>query len=171
MLLSLFYRLFHHNPSKQISILPTWQHYLATREGPTEGYVYSINLKGSPYFAFYNGLINDKRLLSKMHKYSYTGILGMHPNFVKNWVDFTENEVFKVCNCYVDYQKVFVTSSLLIIDYSCVAFDFALLKKPVLYTQFDRDTFFQYHTYRQGFLYMRTMDFVLSAMILILLVM
>lgn len=126
--------LFHHKPSKQIIIVPTWRHDLATSKGPIERDVYSISMKDSAYYAFYNCFINDKRLLSEMRKYNYTGILGMHPNFVQNWVDFTENEVFKVGHCYVDYQNVFVTSSLLITDYSSVAFDFALLKKPVLYT-------------------------------------
>ena len=56
---------------------------------------------------------------------------------------------------YVDkestYQQLFNNSSLLITDYSSVAFDFAYIKKPVLYYQYSDDyhfeeTFFDYET-------------------------
>ena len=36
-----------------------------------------------------------------------------------------------------DYQKEFKEASLMVTDYSSVAFDFSYMKKPVIYTQFD----------------------------------
>jgi CDP-glycerol glycerophosphotransferase (TagB/SpsB family) len=36
-------------------------------------------------------------------------------------------------------------------DYSSTQFDFGYLKKPVVYTHFDRDEFFSSHTYIPGY--------------------
>ena len=43
----------------------------------------------------------------------------------------------KVLHSDVRYREVFAESALITTDYSSVAFDFAYLKKPVVYTQFD----------------------------------
>ena len=42
----------------------------------------------------------------------------------------------------IPYSNVIAESSLLITDYSASAFDFAYLKKPVLYLQSDKEEFF-----------------------------
>jgi CDP-glycerol glycerophosphotransferase (TagB/SpsB family) len=49
------------------------------------------------------------------------------------------------------YNDVFCRGSLLLTDYSSTQFDFAYLKKPVVYTQFDKDEFYASHTYKQGY--------------------
>ena len=76
----------------------------------------------------------------------------MHPSHTKQYVDFTPNDVFTVNHGYVDYQKEFTTASLLVTDYSSVFFDFAYLKKPIVYSQFDKDEFFEgEHAYKKGY--------------------
>ena len=42
-------------------------------------------------------------------------------------------------------------NKLMVTDYSSVSYDFAYLKKPVIYAQFDIDTFFEGHTYTKGY--------------------
>ena len=64
--------------------------------------------------------------------------------------DFKENRLIEVKE-NIDYQGTFSESSLLITDYSSVAFDFAYLKKPIIYTQFDIDTFFEGQVYDKGY--------------------
>ena len=55
--------------------------------------------------------------------------------FQKNkYVDFLTNQT--------EYRDVYAQSDLLITDYSSSVFDFAYLRKPVVYTQFDTDEFF-----------------------------
>ena len=49
------------------------------------------------------------------------------------------------------YGKIFSESSLVVTDYSSTAFDFAYLRKPVVYCQFDKEEFFTNHSYKQGF--------------------
>ena len=51
----------------------------------------------------------------------------------------------------INYQKYFKESALLITDFSSVAFDFAYLRKPIIYTQFDIDTFFEGQVYNKGY--------------------
>jgi len=63
---------------------------------------------------------------------------------------FIGNEYVEVCE-KVEYQKEFSENSLLITDYSSVAFDFAYLRKPVIYTQMDREEFFEKQIYNRGY--------------------
>ena len=65
--------------------------------------------------------------------------------------DFQQNESVTIVRYPYDYRRAFSESALLVTDYSSVAFDFAYLRKPVLYTQFDSDTFFDKHSYTKGY--------------------
>ena len=64
---------------------------------------------------------------------------------------FTKSEGVVFCRADTRYKEVFAESSLIVTDYSSVAFDFAYLGKPVIYAQFDRKEFFQGHTYSEGY--------------------
>ena len=140
------------NKQKKILLIPTWRQSLKQCVDPkTDTSVYYDGFKESDYFKFYNELINNERLIKCMRDNGYTGLFCMHPLFTKQSVDFTENDVFKINNGYVDYQKEFSEGSLLVTDYSSVFFDFAYLNKPVVYTQFDKETFFSSHSYSQGY--------------------
>lgn len=65
--------------------------------------------------------------------------------------DFVGNEQFTVHGDYLDYPHTFAGSSILLTDYSSVAFDFGYLKRPVVYTQFDKERFYASHTYDEGY--------------------
>ena len=86
-----------------------------------------------------------------MRRKGYEGLFCLHPLFTEQYVDFTENDVFKVNHGYVDYQTQFAQSALLVTDFSSVFFDFGYLKKPVVYSQFDKDEFFKGHSYDEGY--------------------
>lgn len=51
------------------------------------------------------------------------------------------------------YQDVFAEADLLVTDYSSTAMDFAYLRKPVIYVNFDKERFFSggEHTYQKGY--------------------
>lgn len=137
---------------KQIAIMPTWRRNLAAEIVKETGTrAYSPEFKKSEYFCYYNKLINDERVLNIMRKKGYIGIFVIHPSHVENYIDFNGNDVFKINRGFADYQKIFKESSLLISDYSSVLFDFAYMHKPILYTQFDKDTFFSNHIYEDGY--------------------
>ena len=86
-----------------------------------------------------------------MKDYGYKGMFVVHPCNIENAKDFEENAIFKINNKIADYQEIFKKSKLLITDYSSVPFDFAYLRKAIIYTQFDKKNFFQSHTYTQGY--------------------
>ena len=60
------------------------------------------------------------------------------------------DEVFVSSEGYT-YNDVFKKGALLFTDYSSTQFDFAYLKKPVVYCHFDKDEFFSSHSYKAGY--------------------
>lgn len=139
----------HH---KKVAIMPTWRKNLASNAIPgTSVRPYSTEFKDSSYCKFYNRLINDSRVICAMKKKGYVGEFYTHPCFARQMSDFKGNDTIVVPDTLADYNQVFRESELLITDYSSTAFDFVYMKKPVIYTQFDRDTFFQVHTSSEGY--------------------
>ena len=137
---------------KEILILPTWRSALArpidTSTGERE---YNPVFKKSAYYRFYQNLINDERLLACMKKHGYTGKFCLHINHIGQIKDFTGNDIIKIHQDKPDYQKEFIENALLVTDYSSVAFDFSYMKKGLVYTQFDRDTFYEGQVYEKGY--------------------
>lgn len=144
---------------RQLLIMPTWRKS-ATRlpaadpeaaAAPTNTSVYRLGFQDTPFFQFYQPLIQHPRLLAAMERYNYTGLFCLHPNQMAQHVDFTENDRIKLHHGFLNYSEAFASSSILLTDYSSTPFDFAYLQRPVVYTQFDRKEFFSSHTYQEGY--------------------
>ena len=134
-----------YHQEKLLLIIPTWRTYIkGTRDLVTSKAVYSDGFKNTTFFNFYNNFINDQKLILYLTKYNYTGILCLHPNFSEQNKDFTQNLYFSV-NGLCNFQELLAKASLLITDYSSIFFDFAYLKKPIIYTQFDIEDYRRYH--------------------------
>ena len=133
----------HNNEFKKkiILIIPTWRLYIkGTYDFLTYENIYSNTFNLTVFFNFFNSLINNVELLINMEKHHYFGIFCLHPYFSKQWIDFKSNKFFSVFE-KCDYQNLLLNSSLLITDYSSIFFDFAYLKKPIIYTQFDYEEY------------------------------
>lgn len=145
---------------KQILFAPTWRHYLAVEADKDTGIrPYNKQFKESAYYKFYQKLIFDERLLAKMKEYGYTGRFIIHPALRSNGTDFMGNDVIEIVNENVVYNNEFIENAVLLTDYSSVAFDFAYLKKPVVYTQFDQEVMFKNHIFDVGYWDYETMGF------------
>ncbi|MET3548177.1 CDP-glycerol glycerophosphotransferase (TagB/SpsB family)/glycosyltransferase involved in cell wall biosynthesis [Paenibacillus favisporus] len=136
---------------KQILIIPTWRKSIVKPKNQQLGErPYNESFKQSEYFKNYNRLINDSNLIEKAKSKNYEIIFFPHPDIYQQLVDFDRNDYVKFVDYNISYQQLFNESSLLITDYSSVAFDFAYLSKPVLYFQFDRnhynDGYFDYES-------------------------
>lgn len=139
-------------PEKEIIIMPTWRQSLASAINPATGKrMYIKEFKDSEYYKFYQNMISDERLISALKKNGYKGTFVIHPSNKENACDFIGNDVISVCSSDIVYRDEFIKNSLLVTDYSSVAFDFAYLRKPVIYTQSDREEFFAEHTYDEGY--------------------
>ena len=136
---------------KLILILPTWRKAIRQSYDKNTTSVYFDGFKDTEYFQYYNNLINDERLLAAMRQKGYKGLFCMHPIHMKQTVDFQQNDVFTVNEGYVNYNDVFDRAAMMITDYSSVLFDFAYLRKRILYTQFDKEAFFEAQTYDEGY--------------------
>ena len=119
---------------RQIIIMPSWRRIL--KDKPND---YILN---TDFFKIFNSLINNEKLIEFAKENNYEIIFKPHPN-VYNFIDlFETNEYVTIADKNIKYQTLFNNGSLLITDYSSVAFDFAYLKKPVIYYQYSQDYHF-----------------------------
>ncbi|MBQ8317646.1 MAG: CDP-glycerol glycerophosphotransferase family protein [Lachnospiraceae bacterium] len=128
---------------KMITFMPTWRSYLAnTKE----------RFLQSEFLIFYRSLFSNERLLSVAEEYGYKLCVKPHPQLIKYIDELQVNPKVKILDATVKYQDVFAESSLVVTDYSSAVFDFAYMRKPVVYAQFDSDMFFSgEHTYTKGY--------------------
>ena len=142
----------HWEKGKNIIIAPTWRNNIAGQIDPKSGgRVYNPLMKESDFFHFYNDLINDERLLNCMKKHGYKGIVRLHHYMMPNIRDFDANDCFSFYDGTTTYHRQFDGCALLVTDYSSIATDYAYISCPVIYSQFDIDTFYQNHTYEAGY--------------------
>ncbi len=137
---------------KTIVFLPTWREKLAGDILPDErDRVYVEDFRDTYYCQFYNRLINDERLLAALKKTGYKGEFYVHPSFRKQTADFVGNDIIKVGADLADYEEILNKAALMVTDYSSVAFDFGYQRKPIVYSQFDSDTWDADHFYEKGY--------------------
>lgn len=136
-----------------ISLHPTWRSWLSG--GATDGsHAYSDKFKASDYYQFYQSLITEPRIIDALERHNYTLRYYIHPNHVANKSDFVLNSKrVEIMSFPYNYNQLFAESSLFITDYSNTLFDFAYLRKPVVHTQFDAETFFSRHGSLSGQLF------------------
>lgn len=138
-------------PAGKLILAPTYRKSLVREKTDRLGRRgYDSQFKGTYYREFYNRLINDERLLDVMRDSGMKGEFYLHQVFSAQREDFESNDVFKMMEFPYDYPKAFREGSLLVSDYSSVMFDFAYLKKPVVYAHFDVDAFFAGHSYSKS---------------------
>ncbi len=121
---------------KQLLITPTWRRGITSgsaKKGST--YAHSDTFKNSDYFKIYNGLINDSRLIEAAKNCGYRIMYLLHPAMSNQLEDFDKNDYVDIVAATSDisYETVLTESSLMVTDYSGVQFDFAYMKKPVVY--------------------------------------
>ncbi len=128
---------------KRIVIMPTWRKYLCSSwDKNTDIWRLLPNFIQSDYYRFYNGLINDGRLISAAKRLGYKIDFFPHPNLRPHIGLFEGNEYVNFVDKRVGYTEIYNRSALLLTDYSSAAFDFAYLRKPIVYTHFDEERFF-----------------------------
>lgn len=137
------YDFLYHDEEKIITIMPTWRAYLDSGENV---------FMSSDFFRFYTKLFTDQRLIQAAQKLGYRLWVKPHPRMTKYLDLFKTDPSVRILDTDVKYRYIFAKSSMVVTDYSSVAFDFAYLEKPVMYTQFDKDAFFGGgHMYTKGY--------------------
>lgn len=122
------------NDQKQILITPTWRNYISMPSVMGQSRPYNPHFKETDYFKIYNNLIANQQLIDTANEYGYKLIYLLHPVISSQLVDYTVNEGVEIIPATeVNYEKILTESSLMVTDYSGVQFDFAYMKKPVVY--------------------------------------
>lgn len=132
---------------KTIVIMPTWRRWLDYRHEENKHKVREIKKRylASQYYERYMELLNHPRLLRYLEENDLKIIFYLH-GYAQAYSDTFHSSskrviIAKKNKYYV--QDLLKQAAFLITDYSSVFFDFAYMKKPMLYFQFDADEFSQ----------------------------
>ena len=146
----------YHNEKKYILVMPTWRKWLMKDFNTVDSDKDAVQVKtdfiATDFYQFYNALLNDSTLLNACETYGYMLCFLPHSNLRSSMNTFDKNENVLFFNFEKKYCDAFAEANLLITDYSSTAMDFAYLRKPVIYAQFDKERFFSgEHTYQKGY--------------------
>lgn len=148
---------------KYILFMPTWRQSVMEQRIDVESDTYKWYPKNgfteSNYCKSYSAVLSDEHFIKECEAKGYTIVFMPHP-IVQPYIDkFNILPSVKVFEYETNWRELFAESYVMITDYSSVAFDFAYLKKPIIYFQFDRKEFFESHTYKQGYFDYKSMGF------------
>ena len=133
---------------KKIIVAPTWRKELVGKILPNGHNEPKAGFTESKFYSSYIEFLTDKKLIDVLEKEDY------HLDFVLHSGFTCYEDMFKCINMdrihliplsEFSYNKEFCESALFITDFSSTAFDFAYMRKPVIYFQFDEKEFFENH--------------------------
>lgn len=141
--------------SRQILIMPTFRHWImcSNKNGvPSEEEI--SRFKKDEFFRRYASLLKSPKLYKVLEQYNYQIIFYPHycvQPFLETFKqEVDSNKVILASNKKYDVQTLLLEADILVTDYSSVFFDFAYLKKPEVFFQFDADRFREGH-YQEGY--------------------
>lgn len=133
---------FNPDIKKQILFMPTWRMDINNK----------FSFLKSEYYNDLEFILNNEELYDLLNNFGYELVFKPHPELEK-YMDYIQLNANVRLATDERYQDLFNDSSLLITDYSSVFFDFAYLKKPVIYFHSN-----DYH-YDEGYFKYGTMGF------------
>jgi CDP-glycerol glycerophosphotransferase (TagB/SpsB family) len=136
-----------------ILVLPTWRQTLLEPISGVSNFRRLIDgFEDSEYFRSWMGFLSDPGLRRAADAAGLAIAFAPHPNLqphldqfaVPEWIDLLDY-------ANGDVKDWIARARLVVTDYSSLAFDAAFANVPVVYYQFDRETFFSGgHAYRRG---------------------
>lgn len=145
------YDLLYDQKDKLITIMPTWRKYLV-KKYDQETSIWSLqnDFENSEYCIFYRKLLNSSKLLEAADEFGYKILFLQHPTMLVHMDKFKPDSRILIPEGNWHYRDIFAKSALVLTDYSSTVFDFAYLRKPIIYTHFDKEQFFGKH-YQHGY--------------------
>lgn len=116
-----------------ITVMPTWRDWLIGDE--------ELFLE-SQFFKNYIELLNDEELNRRLRERNIELNVIMHVEMRLRYGDKFGGNLSNIKSIVPDnLQELFKRSSMLVTDYSSVAYDFLYMDKPVIFFQFDREDY------------------------------
>ncbi|MGN1053429.1 MAG: CDP-glycerol glycerophosphotransferase family protein [Candidatus Scatosoma sp.] len=130
-----------------ILIMPSWRQWLSGAQAEED----EKDFINSTYFKEWNGLLSDERFTVLLKKYGKRAIFYPHRNMQNFLNKFEEKSGYISVADWKNYdvQELLKRAALLITDYSSIFFDFAYMRKPTVFYQFDEEEFRE-RQYKQG---------------------
>jgi CDP-glycerol glycerophosphotransferase (TagB/SpsB family) len=124
-----------------ILILPTWRMWLE-RDCKTDA-----AFRESEYFKGWDAFLNDPALDALLKETGKRAVFCVHRNVSRYETCFTSASARVAVKKWdeVSVPALLRSAALLVTDFSSVYMDFAFMKKPVVYYQFDRETYRKGH--------------------------
>lgn len=139
--------------AKNILIMPTWRNSVIGKSDIGNKRLLNDNFMSTKYATYWYNLLHSTQLKDLSEKYGYTVTFAPHANIEPYLEQFSLPKYIKIWHAHnSSIQNLFQNSTFMITDYSSVHFEMAVLNKPVLYYQFDKDDFFNGgHVFQPGY--------------------
>ncbi|ELY5937165.1 CDP-glycerol glycerophosphotransferase family protein [Cronobacter malonaticus] len=138
---------------KLIAIMPTWRQSIVGKIlGDGDERAINPLFMESEFALRWKSFLHSPSLELYANKYGYRVVFFPHFNILP-YLGFFEVPGFIEVVTHVSgsIQEVFKRASLMITDYSSVAFEMAVQNKQIIYYQFDAKEFFADHVYSKGY--------------------
>ena len=131
----------------QILIMPTWRMYIRNHLSAKDSTQKRKSFMQTNYFKEWDRLLSDERFLKFIDENNLNVVFYPHREMIDfiNCFSFKSEHIQLASWKNSDIQTLLKESAFLITDYSSVAMDFAYMKKPLLYYQFDYKEFRENH--------------------------
>ncbi len=128
---------------KQILVMPTWREWIATPTSKSKKLDNMSAFTSTEYFQSWNALLNSEKIRELLEKYDMELLFYPHRNMQQYLGEFsTASDRITIADWkHYDVQELLKNSAFLITDYSSISMDFAYMRKPMLYYQFDEEKF------------------------------
>ena len=133
-----------------ILVMPTWREWISSGNRRIEDV---DAFRHTEYYRRWTAFLCSEQLGRLLQQYDMTLVFYPHRNMQRFMKDFRQikSERVKIAAWpEYDVHQLLKEAALLITDYSSVAMDFAYMDKPVLYYQFDYETF-RAHQMEEGY--------------------
>lgn len=130
----------------QILIMPTWRKWIAIPSSISADFDDVSSFTNTEYFQTWSKVLNDPEIAKWLEDFGMKIIFFPHRNmqrFLDYFVTSSKNITIADWKEF-DVQTLLKESAFLITDYSSIFNDFAYMRKPMLYYQFD------YQKFREG---------------------
>ena len=127
----------------QILLIPSWREWIASKNEFSDKYEDVSDFTKTEYYSKYLELIESDELISFLEENDLTLCFYPHRKMQK-YIEYfkAKSERIKIIsNETGDIRGLLMESAVMITDYSSVAMDFAYMRRPIVFYQFDKERF------------------------------
>jgi hypothetical protein len=125
------------DPDRIVLFAPTWRRSAAAEAGRVgTAREWNPAFKGTAYFETYRDLLTDEALTTLLFEKGFRLVFLLHPALSAQARDFAEyagGPIEVVSSAEKGYEQYLRRAAILVTDYCGVQFDFAYMRKPIVY--------------------------------------